>query len=488
MTTKLSNRLRRALGGFVGLVALAGMGPALPIAAGVLTTPTPVVAQEGSGQDALVFKNGRRIEGKILDETPTTITIQFMTAGISGTSTFQKSEIISITRGTGAAAAPETPAAVKDPVKPAPRTAAPSSNDPSKKKVYIIELSGEFGKDISQTPIRNAVRDAKKFEPDYLIFVMDNDWSRSGGLEEIKDDEGAFDQLFRAEDIAPILNDEIPREWERQPTVVFWVKKAMGGAAFLPFNCRNIYFHSEGKMGGIGGLTRIFGNMGDLVVREKQFSLRLGHAEGMAIQGGYDPRLILAMARDEYVLSYRLEGGKPVYLERMPQSPDEFLLTDDGDEQGGRRDDIVALARGEGNDCLTLTSKVAFELGVSKGTVDSMDDLIFKLGIARNHEIIPGNSKRIMKGWSDGLVDARRKLARLWRDFNEVQVAAPGGYQQRTQARGRQRAICDEMQTLLKRYEEALDAREVPCPDWATLNIIKERLKTEQMADRPDRR
>lgn len=483
MTMNFSNRLRRGLSGLVGMLAVAGMGPILPIATGVLTNPSPAIAQEGSSQDAIVFKTGLRIEGKILEETATTVTIQFVTAGISGTQTYQKSELIAVTRGTGAPAA-GTPAVAADPVKIAPRPDAASPSDPGRKKVYIIELSGEFGRDISQTPIRNAVRDAKKYEPDYLIFILDNEWSRWGGLEEIKDDEGAFDQLFRTEDMAPILNDEIPREWDKQPTMVFWVKKAMGGAAFLPLNCRNIYFHTEGKMGGIGGLNRIFGNMGDKVVREKQFSLRLGHAEGMAIQGGYESKLVRAMARDEYVLSYRLEGGKPVYLERMPESPDEVLLTDDGDEQAGNRDDIVMLARGEGNDCLTLTAKLAFELGVSKGTVDTMDDLIFKLGIARNHEVISGNSKRIMKGWSDGIEDARRKLARLWRDFNEVEVAPPGEYPQRTTARGRRRAICDEMQTILKRYEESLDAREVPCPDWATLNIIKERLKTEQMADR----
>ena len=170
----------------------------------------------------------------------------------------------------------------------------------------------------------------------------------------------------------------------------------------------------------------------------------------------------------------------------MPQNPDEVLLTDDPAD--GHADTIEALARGEGNDCLTISAKLAFDLGISKGTVDTMDDLIFKLGIARNYDIVKGQSQRITKGWSDGLEDAKRKLRKLWEEYGDVQVEAPGGYRERTQARGRRKAIIEDMQQILKKYEEALNAREVPCPDWATLNIIKERIKTEQMADKPERK
>ncbi|MFX8523840.1 hypothetical protein ABTM10_20375, partial [Acinetobacter baumannii] len=67
--------------------------------------------------------------------------------------------------------------------------------------------------------------------------------------------------------------------------VVFWIKRAMVGAAFLPFVSKEIYFLPEGRMGGIGTLQDF--DLGDKRVNEKQISLRLGHAEGIAIQGGY---------------------------------------------------------------------------------------------------------------------------------------------------------------------------------------------------------
>jgi len=478
--------LNRA-GRMVGALALIAGLPTLPVAT-TLMTPTPAVAQATGGSDTIVLKSGKTVTGKILEETATELKVQIVVAGITSTVSYTKAEILSFSRGTGTT----QPTLAVDPAN-APKSintkpANPGTSD--KKKVYTIELTGEFGQDISQTPIRDAVKDAQKNDVDMIIVVIDNDWSqKQGGVKvDIEDDAGAFDQLFRAEPIAKIFIDEIPKEWTRQPEVIFWVKKAMGGAAFLPFSCKNIYFHSEGKMGGIGHLSSMFGSTGDLVVREKQFSLRLGHAEGMAIQGGYEPRLILAMARDEYVLSYKIEGGKPVYFNRMPQGPDEFLLTDDGDEQSGRADDIQALARGEGNDVLTINADLAFKLLVSKGTVDTMDDLVYKLGLSRNSDMVKGKSAQIMKGWRDGLESAKKQLRKLQNDLQEVAVAPPGEYPQRTQARGKRRSIAEQMQAIEKKYEEAINPRQLRVWDWNTLQILKERLKTEQLADKPEKR
>ncbi len=361
------------------------------------------------------------------------------------------------------------------------------------KKVYIVELGGTFGEDISQTPMRQAVKDAKKLGADYLIFVLDNDWSvtRESGMRsdaEKKDDQGQFDELFRAEAMETTFTEEIQHDWpaDHQPQVVFWVKKAMGGACFLPFNAKTIYFSSEAKMGGIGKLEKIFGSMGDRVVREKQFALRLGHAEGRAIQGGYEPRIVRAMARTEYVLSYKMEGGKPVFLERMPEAPDEILLTDDGKDE--REDTEEQLGRGEGNDCLTLTPKVAYDLGVSKGTVDSMDDLLFQLGLSRNHVILKGQSAQYMKTWRDGLEQARRKLPKLWHDFEEVMVKPPGQYQQRNEARGKRKSIIEQMEGIEKKYEEALNPHSVRVPNYNELEEIKKKIELEQLQDKPEKK
>jgi hypothetical protein len=479
-----------ALGGLLGLA------PAAFVAASALTA-APALAQDSTQPEKkeadkpavgdkvnLILRSGQVLEGKLLENSPTKVRVLVNVRGIQAESSYDKSDILSIEKLAG----DDTPAA-----EASANASEPGKADPAKPestsgpKVYVMELEGWFGEDISETPIRQAAADAKRHEVDYIIVVLNNDWSnrQSGGLEQIKDDAGAFDQIFRAEKIAPVFADEIPK-WSKPPKVVFWVKKAMGGASLLPFCSPTIYYAPEGKQGGIGHLTKIFGQMGDERVREKQFSLRLGHAEGWAIQGGYNPLIIDAMARDDVILSYKMEGGKARFFTRMPAAPDEILLTDDGKDD--RADTIQQLARGEGNDVLTLNADLAYKLGVSKGTVDSMDDLLFNLIGRGQHQMVKGQSANIMKGWRDGLDSAKRRLQKLWDEFQEVQVKDPGGYPERTQARGRRKGIINEMESLLKKYEEALNPRQIGVPDYNTLEIIRKRIELEQLGDKPDKR
>jgi len=474
----------------LGSLAIGGalwLSPATALV-GVAGAPATVQASSLLGdKDTVIFRTGKVVEGKILKETDSEIEMEIEVAGIKAKTTYTKAEILSITRATPAeeGVKPATtdkpkPAETKTDVKPT----EPTLGVP---KVYVLELTGWFGEDISQTPLRDAVNDAKRHEPDYLIVTMNNDWSqtRFGDLGEIPEDAGIFDLIFRAVDMAPIFTQEIPR-WSKPPKVVFWVKNAMGGASMLPLVSKDIYFASDAKMGGIGHLTKQFGSTGDEVVRQKQYSLRMSTAEGMALTGGYDPRLIRAMAMDEYVLSVKYEGGQPVYAERMPESADEVCLTDDAKDD--RVDDIQQLARGEGNDCLTLKADIAQKLGVSKGTVDSLEDLLFQLGLSRGHQMVKGQGKSILERWSRALVENKRVLAQLWEDYQGVEVAEPGEYPQRTQARARRKAIINQMEAIILKYKEALDPRSVPVPDYNTLEIIKKRIELEQLQDKPDKR
>ena len=468
----------------VGLATLAT--PAAFWSATAILGPAPAARAQDSSKDQVILTSGKTIEGQIVEETPTTIRIKFSVAGMSGETTYQKSEILQVVRAT-APARTDTP---KDAAKPAVADknppARPAESGDEKKKVYYFELTGWFGEDISETPIRDSMNDARKMNADYVIVKLDNDWSLKhfGQMGDIKDDAGQFDQLFRTERIEPIFTEELAR-WGKKPTIVIWVNKAMGGAAFLPFLSPNIYFTTEGKMGGIGHLQAIFGSMGDKVVREKQFALRLKHAEGKAIEGGYDPIIVDAMARDEVVLSVRFVGGKPELLQREPETPDEILLTRDGTKYP---DDIETLARGEGKATLTLKADIAYKLGISKGTADTLDDLVYQLGLSRTSEMLKGRGNAIMKSWRDALEDAKHTLPKLWEEFRGVTVKDPGGYNERTQARGRRKSILGQMQGIEKKYEEALNYREIGVPDWNQLETLKKQLELQQLQDKPDKK
>ena len=470
--------------------------PALVISAAVMVVAAPAAASPARpasprtlaalAEDVIVLKDGTRITGTIIEETDELVTMRIKVAGIAAVTTYARDQIASITRTSG----PEEVSASKGPaigsiarVAPKP-TPAP---DDGKVRVYVIPLEGVFGRDISQTPMRQAIADARKKGADYLIFKLNNDWSDGllGGLgeTELPDDMEAFDQLFRTEEIEPVITKEIPKEWEKQPRIVFWVRNAMGGGAFLPLASDTIYFHSEGRMGGIGGIAQLFEGIGDEVVREKQRSLRMGHAHGMAIQGGYDTRVVDAMARMDYVLSYAMVGGEPVFFERLPEGNHETLLSDNGmlKEYADAMEDRV---RGRGNDVLTLKPGVARDLGISKGTVDTLDDLLFELEIHRNYVLIDGRAEDIMKQWRDGMHDYPRNLRRLWIEFE--QIAVRGDFNERKKGRGAKMGKLRQIKRLCQKFIEAIDPRQVPpegYPPISQVNLMIEVFKLQQLAD-----
>lgn len=471
--------LPRRFGLTLAMVAAPLLAGALTAAASAPAAPLEAASVALEGGDKLLMRSGKIIEGELIEETATTVRFKVMVGSIAAEQVFQKSEILQIERGDAPAPEDEEPAKAKaaDPVREA---------HPDAKKVYVIELKGKFGEDISQTPVRDAVKDAKKHGVDYLLVVVDNDWAVVEGLIDRPEDaeEGEFDELFRAEDIAPVLTTEIRKEWENPPKLVFWVKQAMGGAAFLPFICDTIYMHPEARWGGVGNLSIMFGSMGDEVVRQKQYSLRMGHAEGLANLGGYDYRILRAMARIEYVLSVKFEGGRPVLLEnKMPENPDEYLLTDDGKED--RQDTDRQRVTGEGNDVLTLNAELAKKLLISKGTAATLDDVLYQMGISRQAKIVDGRSKYIMESWSRGLDDARRQLRRLITDYVRIQVG--GDYDERSRARGRQIALLNDMLRIYMRFGEGITAQwrgQNGVPSEPDIKLLIDQIKLQQLQDR----
>ncbi|MBC7771042.1 MAG: hypothetical protein H7210_00970, partial [Pyrinomonadaceae bacterium] len=265
-----------------------------------------------------------------------------------------------------------------------------------------------------------------------------------------------YDQLELAREIEVLFTDQIEHDssWTVKPRLVYWVQKALGGVAFLPFSSREIYYTSDAKHGGIGYLDFLFDGVGDEVVRQKQRSLREGRAVGLAVKGGHPVEVLKAMSRMDYVLSVTYVEGKPVFHEN---ESGEVLLSDDGNKEAGRRDIVDDVLRGKGNDILTLDAELAKKLGMSNGTVDDEKSLITALGFERNYTLTRGKSNEIFKAWSKGVHDAEIMIRKLLRDVESVEVKAPGGWQERTNARSKRIAILQDILALLAKYKEGIN-------------------------------
>lgn len=463
----------------------------------------PAVAQSGAAAqtaptnyDVLVMKDGKSIEGTILSETAATVKMRVLVAGISAEVDYPKSQILEVKRGGGSAIAPgATPTAPSaTPAIGAVPAAIPTGAPSQTGGVYWITLSGKFGQDITQTPIRDAFRDAKQYRPDIVVIEVDNRVElKNMGIDDPSPEmERLFQnisELFRAEKFLTVPTQEVPAEWQYNPRIVYWVKRAIGGMCFMPLTGKEVYFAPDGRLGGVGDLDNMIGR-GHRRVVEKQISLRRQHAVGWINHSGFPQpeELARGLLQVQTVLSVKFENGRPVLFEGYPTNPSEELLTDDG--EGANRDDIAQLARGLGNDVLTLNERTAKLIGISKGTVATRDELLATLGVSRE-SVIAGRSDRIMQDWSRGLNNAYSTLERLAREFREIQVQ--GEFNERRAARSARISKLEQIKGLANRWNEGFDIYKIyemglpPGEEGISIAEIQQvidRLRLEQSLDR----
>lgn len=493
------------------LAALFAAGTLLAVPCGAMAQSDKPAAKEEAKDagvemlDEVIFRNGNKVQGKIISETETTIRMRVMFAGISTETDYPKADILDIKKGAvkGTAPAKSGPADAAPGVNPIKAGGAADDGavvDVQGKpipegtaKVYLVDLRGEFGRQVTKTPVTQIMDDIKRVQPEIVVFKFNFDFSyREEGKMDVAQagHEDAFFQLELARELDTLIIDRFNNtsEFKTPPRAVAWVKKALGGAAFLPCVFKEIYFTRDGLHGGIGGLESLFAGRGDHVVREKQRSLLLGRAEGLAAKGGHDIRLMRAMSRGDTWLCYKIDPatGQVVLREEKPDSPEWILLKDDGQDE--RADLLADIIRGRGNDYLTLNADTAAKIGWSKGTADTVEDLLFAMGIERSFALVKHPAPRVLKDWSESVAQAEDKIRDLLRKFERVEVRAPGGPRERNQARSQRINILEDIGAILERYKEAINPQRLgawPENLGSDVRIAINRLRQEIRNDRP---
>ncbi len=491
----------------IGACGVASFAPALAMqpADKAATKPTdkPDISKMEK-RDSIIFTNGNKVEGVILEETEASVKFLVIVGTLRSEATYNKSDILDIKRNEFAPAAKddkqdekkqnETPDATMVTSVPEDGKVVDINGkviEPGTLKVYVVSMEREFGRDVSRTPVKAIMDNIARAQPDILLFRFDHTFGLYG--QETPDygqiGRQSYNLLETARELDTLITDRIASDpaFKVKPRQIAWIKKALGPAAFLPFVFPEIYFTSDGHHGGIGGLDLLFKGQADDVVAEKQISLRLGRSIGLAEKGGHDGRIMRAMSRGDYFLSYRIVGGQVEWLEnQLPSDPSWFILKDDGSTNDEHRDSMQDMVRLKGNDYLTLDARTAFEIGLSKGTADTVDELMSKLSITRNYAIVKTKTDQTFKEWSKDVSKAEKDLERLYRKYQDVAVKAPGQYEQRTAARGQRKSLLREMQGIIKIYAESINPRRFGAPDdfITQLNLIIDQIDTEQRMDR----
>ena len=485
------------------LRSVAAVATSSTLACGVsvmaLTVGSGVSAQAAERGDAaldtIILNSGRIITGHVLKETDDSVLVEVVLAGIKAQRTYQKSDILEIKRAshtnemghdiqasTAPMHTPSTPTA-EPKAKP---SASTEEADDNTAKIYMVNLKGRWAIDVSETPLKKLFEEVDSTFGDLVPgtgmesgrLVVDPEMRRKH-IVVLKIDMSSapgFNTIFRAEEISPIVMDEIVKKGRR---VVFWVEQAAGGAAFLPWVSNEIFFTPDGQLSGMAELDAF--SSGDTMVDEKLIGAFFGAAEGFAIKGGYADQLdvIHAMIRKQNWLWVRFDGGKPVYStaakkdsksgnrnmkEDAPDGPDPkytwTLLSDNG--EGDYKDESSF----EGNDVFSLNAEWGEKLGISDGTAETEDDLAFGLGVQRNYVVLDSSAgQKIFDQWKKRLNAAFAKVNRdssnslplgsLWREYGEIQVQ--GSFNDRKKARGRQISLLRKVRGYLSKFAEVLD-------------------------------
>jgi hypothetical protein len=283
-------------------------------------------------------------------------------------------------------------------------------------KVYMVTLSGEFGRDVALSPMKRVMEDAKVAQPNVLVVKIDCTYA-PGKADYTDADSRAYTQLELARKLDPLLTDDVQKnsEWRTKPRLVFWIRNAHGGAGFLAFISSEIYFTSDARHSAVHISP-------PSSYRGHGRSLRMSRAAGMALKGGNPIELLYSMSRRDYVLSADFVNDKPSFREDLKG---ELVIT---------RDD----------DLLTLDAAMAKRLGLSRGTADAPEQLFSLLQIDPEDVAVISRGDVILADWRRDRAAAEKAIPRLLDEATKTDPAE------------RERLL-NEALDLLTKYRDALD-------------------------------
>lgn len=491
MGRKLTNTLRRPMPWLLALL--------IASVAVVSVSPNAVYADgssdkaEAETKDQLVMRNGKVIDGRVIEEMDAAIRFEVHYPGLPPVvTTYSRSDILSIKKNVPVKGSASDDADSRDDEDSDDESDARKDYDDDAAKVYVFNFNGQLGYDVSYTPLSELIEDADRAFDDKDSSGMVKEEYRDKHIILIKlnadtNPRAGFDGLWILEKSGERLGlkDPLIEEMKAGRKVVFWVHHASNGAALFPFISPHIYFTSDARMQFTSDLEDF--DIGDDVVDEKQISLRIGTAEGYLINGGYDFRILRPMVRSRYWLWLKISGGEAIlYTKEDPPGADSDweLLTDNG--EGDFEDDENALF---GNDRLAITWQNAEWLGVSDGRADNIGELAYHLGIERNFVVLNDDddfdvrADRILRDWRDGLAKANSSIDRIREDLQRIQVN--GDYDERKAARGKRINLLKQAISWLRRYAEVLDPSG---GQRSQLRQLIDQMKLEGQLDKPSGR
>lgn len=330
--------------------------------------------------------------------------------------------VIALTNGwSGEASASPAPAPMpKIDSKPLPLIAKP--------RVYVAPIRGQVCTDVHADTYKELVQDVRKAKPDIIVFHMDcHDIPKSllfdPDPDEIRRESGIpdFDHIRL---VARAMREEL-----LDVPQVLWIEDAVGVSSVLALAWPDIYMSSKARFGGFDGFVpMIKRNYSQEDVQAKMVAASVGGVQGLLAMGGYPETIGLALLYPEQVLSANFEGREVRFANDVKG---QWLI--DGNP-----------ARG-----IFIRSTTAEDVGLSDGTADSFEDLMFILGYREFEKLDSG--EKLVTEYIEAWRKAMDKCIEMYRDAREK---AGGNVKDLAQAK----SLLEKVLALIERYP-ALETR-----------------------------
>lgn len=461
----------------------------------------------------VVFSTGRVVFGKLIEESEDTVTVMVHIEGLPPTrAQYPKRDVIEIRRGLaspGDKTAEESgdatdsdaaPTAKKRPGDFPTKTATGGDINDATTKFYFADISGDVGRSVTRSLLERYFEDIDDSFND-LIEVPNPD---GPGTIEVVDPamrdknivvftlnvtaDPRFGYQYATSAVRRI-GDLLEHEMDvKQRRVIYVVDSAEYGGSLLMFTSPEVYFTPDAEMVGYG-LADFIGGGADDVVREKWIGITLSAMTSIAHSRGYGligENVVKAMARSRYWFAYRMDGGKAVTTIYEPDNWDSWtILSDDGEDQREDNNDIdpnklpgehqiTSKDVNPARDVLELNADHARRLGLSKGTLSSIEDLAFELGVERNYvEYASLRARTIAAEYSEEVTRMWERVAYqsgdLWRDYADLQrdFARADNTSEQINAQRRMIRIIQNVISIVNRYDDI----NFPVPQNAQLEI-----------------
>jgi ClpP class serine protease len=364
--------------------------------------------------DKVTLKDGRVLEGEIVQQTENLVQIRIKVGGIETVQTIWMGDVASVVReaatagsDAGAGSPPKTDASSggaaggSDTATAGERASRFDVTGGQRPMLVVLPLTGTVGFTFRPEEIERIGEYADKLRSEENvtpIIVLDIE---SGG--------GLMNEMYE-------IHDAIMKVKKRH-RVVAWIREAISAAAATAFHCDEIYFTTNGTLGAMTGFNAGTGQS----LQGEALERWLADASRWAEAGGRDGAIARAMIKHDYLLSYDIDPLSGVSW-RDDLSGD-FDLSDEKTN-------------------LVFNSSNAFHSGFADGIADSREQLAELLDLSEWQEDPSEHGRRMAEEWKDTFDTASVEIPRI---MGRLRIAQASPAADALEKIGREIALLQEL-------------------------------------------